>query len=76
MPIYNKWKEQQYKVISYGHWFYALILVKKASGEIVAKVVDALYEGDYHNDKMQTKPYESKVIGTILELMKRLNKIA
>jgi hypothetical protein len=32
-----------------------------ANGETAAVAVDARYEGDYHNDTMQTKPYNESV---------------
>ena len=40
---------------------------------LVAYGLDALYEGDYHNDKMQTRPYES--VYKIANLMERINKL-
>ena len=57
-PIYNDWIKKKYKVFFYGHWYYAVILMVNSTGEPIAKVVDALYEGDYHNDTMQTNPYD------------------
>lgn len=60
VPTYNKWKNLGYKVISSNHWYYAIQFKRRGDGSIVACAVDALYEGDYHNDIMQTKPYECK----------------
>lgn len=61
-PLYNVWVANKYKVLPYNHWFYAVRLMINSQGEVIARVVDALYEGDYHNDTMQTKPYENKVL--------------
>ena len=61
-PLYNAWVTNNYKVLPYNHWFYAVQLMINSQGEVIARVADALYEGDYHNDTMQTKPYESKVL--------------
>jgi len=72
-PIYNDWILKNYKVLHYGHWFYAVQVMTGAEGEIIAKVVDALYDGDYHNDKMETKPYDES-IQKILSLIERIEK--
>lgn len=61
-PLYKAWVTNIYKVLPYNYWFYAVQLIINPQGEVIARVVDALYEGDYHNDTMQTKPYESKVL--------------
>ena len=61
-PRYNAWVTNKYKVLPYNHWFYAVQLMINSKGEFIARVVDALYEGDYHNDTMKTKPYESKIL--------------
>lgn len=71
IPRYNSWKSNEWKVVKYHHWYYAIKLVRKPDGKIIAYGVDALYEGDYHNDKMQTKPYES--IYKIANLIERMN---
>ena len=57
-PLYSSWITNKYKVLAYNHWFYAVRLMTNANGEVIAKVVDALYEGDYHNDKMRTRPFK------------------
>lgn len=71
--IYNSWKLNEWKVIKYHHWYYAIRLVQKQDGTVAAYGVDALYEGDYHNDKMQTRLYES--VYKIANLIERLNKL-
>lgn len=73
VPIYNSWKSNEWKVIKYRHWYYAVRLVQKQDGTVIAYGVDALYEGDYHNDKMQTRPYES--VYKIANLIERMNKL-
>ena len=59
-PTYNDWINKGYKVLPYSHWFYAITLMVRSDGEVIAKAVDSLHESDYHNDKMQTKPYENR----------------
>jgi hypothetical protein len=56
-PLYSLWITNKYKVLPYNHWFYAVKLMINANGETIARVVDALYEGDYHNDTMKTRPF-------------------
>lgn len=73
VPIYNSWKSNEWKVIKYRHWYYAVRLVQKQDSTVIAYGVDALYEGDYHNDKMQTRPYES--VYKIANLIERMNKL-
>lgn len=60
-PIIQDWKAKGYRVIPFKHWFYAVQLRRMANGETAAVAVDARYEGDYHNDTMQTKPYNESV---------------
>ena len=59
-PTYIPWKNLKYKVIKHNHWYYAIKVVVDFSGRVIGYGVDGLYEGDYHNDTMNTKPYESK----------------
>ena len=61
-PIIQEWKAKGYKVIPFKHWFYAVQLRRMPNGETAAVAVDARYEGDYHNDTMQTKPYNESII--------------
>lgn len=61
-PIIQEWKAKGYRVIPFKHWFYAVQLRRMANGETAAVAVDARYEGDYHNDTMQTKPYNESII--------------
>lgn len=65
-PIIADWKARLYKVFNYSHWYYAVSLRRNSDGDTIAVVCDARYEGDYHNDTMQTTPYESLFRGHIL----------
>ena len=58
-PLVNKWKISKYKVYHYKHWYYALKFMVDSYGNTIAVAQDALYEGDYHDDNIETKPYES-----------------
>lgn len=62
-PIIADWKAKLYKVLNYRHWYYAVSLRRNNDGDTIAVVCDARYEGDYHNDTMQTTPYESLIRG-------------
>ena len=64
-PRVNKWKGLGYKVYHNNHWYYAVVLRLAANGTVKAIAKDALYDGDYHNDSLETKPYESKQHQTI-----------
>lgn len=61
-PITQEWKAKGYRVIPFKHWFYAVQLRRMPNGETAAVAVDARYEGDYHDDTMQTKPYNESII--------------
>lgn len=74
-PIYNSWKSNNLKVIKYNHWYYAIRLVKKPNGVLLAYAIDVLYEGDYHNDVMQTQPYVDETILKVLNLIERMNNL-
>ncbi len=60
-PTYIPWKNLGYKVIKHNHWYYAIRVVVDFCGRVIGYGIDGLYEGDYHNDTMKTKPYESKI---------------
>ena len=47
--------------IEYYHWYYLVNIFTDKRGNLIGQVTDARYEGDYHNDTMTTKPYESKI---------------
>ena len=82
-PIIQEWKAKGYRVIPFKHWFYAVQLRRMPNGETAAVAVDARYEGDYHDDTMQTKPYnesiirikESQLMNIIKESIKRILNI-
>ena len=57
-PIIPRWDAANFKVYHYRHWYYAVKLMLNVKGDMIAVTQDALYEGDYHNDTMETKPYE------------------
>ena len=44
------------------------------NGETIAKVVDALYEGDYHNDTMETMPYEENKLSINRIIIETINR--
>lgn len=61
-PILSGWQKNGYKVWPHDHWYYAVRLMQNSNGDPIAVIFDAEYEGDYHNNTMQTKPYsESKI---------------
>ena len=57
-------------VIGYSHWFFLVEFQTNKRGQIIASIKDACYEGDYHNDTMNTTPYDESILKnqkTILE---------
>lgn len=54
----NKWSGRN--VLPFAHWYFLVRFQTDLFGNVYAIVEDACYEGDYHNDTMATKPYESK----------------
>lgn len=73
-PLYNDWITKKYKVLPHNHWYYAIQLMIDSKGETIAKVVDALYEGDYHNDTMETKPYEENKLNFNRIIIETINR--
>lgn len=81
----TKWAGR--KVLPYSHWFFLVNFQKDLFGNIYAIVEDACYEGDYHNDTMNTQPYgesrlckkaiisENKTIKLLNNTMKTNKKI-
>ena len=62
-PRFDRWAKNGWFVIPcYNHWYFAVILTKTKKGIIRAEIQDACYEGDYHNDIMQTQPYNESII--------------
>lgn len=57
-PSVSKWKMSRYKVFYYKHWYYTVKFRVVPNNGIIAVAQDALYEGDYHDDNLETKPYE------------------
>lgn len=45
------------KVLPFAHWFFLVRFQADNKGRVYAIVEDACYEGDYHNDNMNTQPY-------------------
>ena len=74
-PIVNKWKTAKFKVYHYKHWYYAIKLMLSPNGDTIAVAQDALYDGDYHNDTMETKPYESITKKQVIITESRLRHI-
>ena len=75
VPIIEEWKTKLYKVLHYGHWYFAVRLKQNCAGDTIAVVRDAKYEGDYHNDTMQTTPYESLKRNHIIQNESQLQTI-
>ena len=44
------------------------MLKKTKNGTLIAEIQDCLYEGDYHNDTMETEPYVEGLIRKNKEL--------
>ena len=61
----DKWRGE--KVLPYAHWYFLVRFQNDKSGNIYGIIEDACYEGDYHNDNMNTRPYN--------EALKRLENI-
>lgn len=73
-PIIAKWKRNNYKVFYHSHWYYAVKFLRTTQNEVIASVVDACYEGQYHNDRTQ-RPYpikESTLRKIIAESIRRI----
>lgn len=67
---YAPWNIHRWVVTYYDHWYFGGIVKKTKTGTLVFVVKDAVYEGDYHNDTLTSKPYdESKVMvgGTLIK---------
>lgn len=56
---YNKWGNGI--VIFYSHFYWLVNFRQDRKGNIIADVEDACYEGNYHNDTMNTKPYGESI---------------
>lgn len=57
---YSKWENGV--VIPYSHCYWLVSFSQNRKGEVIANVIDVEYEGFYHNDIMDTAPYdESKL---------------
>lgn len=69
---YIKWGNSI--VIFYSHFYWLVCFRKDRNGNIVADVIDACYEGDYHNDIMSTKPYGESVLRRLFMNIIKENK--
>ena len=69
---YNGWSGR--KVLPWCHWYYLVRFQQDQFGKITAIIENALYEGDYHNDTMNTKPYGEGLIRKSL-IENRLKRI-
>ena len=75
-PIYQPWLNEGWKEIRANNWHYAIKLVIMKNGEQIQAIVqDAHHKNDNHNDTMQTNPYESKALGKVLDLIRRMRNI-
>ena len=63
-----QWKENNWFVLYWNHWYFAVMLKKTKNGTLIAEIQDCLYEGDYHNDTMETEPYVEGLIRKNKEL--------
>ena len=73
-PILSQWDKSGFKVFYHSHWYYAVKLLRTVQNGIIASVVDACYEGQYHNDRTQ-RPYilkESTLRRIVTEVIKQL----
>ena len=57
---YAPWRGR--KVLLYYHWYFLVRFQQNLFGEVTAIIEDAVYEGDYHNDKKETKPYGENLL--------------
>lgn len=61
-PRKDEWVNKGYKVFSFHSWFFAVILTKSKRGIIRAEIQDGFFNGDYHNDVKNTKPWDEGVV--------------
>lgn len=73
-PQYNPWVQSGWiEIPSYRHWHFAVVKKIDKRGRTFFEIQDCVYEGDYHNDTMQTQPYnESKVIRISETILKQI----
>lgn len=70
IPIRNDWRANGWYVIPcHEHWYFAVILTRTKKGIVRAEIQDCCYEGDYHNDVLTSKPYESIIKNWINSLI-------
>ena len=55
--IIPKWKELGMYEIRYKKWHLGVIVQLDMFGNNIAIVQDCIHDKDYHNDKMETKPF-------------------
>lgn len=69
---YTKWGNGI--IIYYSHFYWLVNFRQDRKGNIIADVIDACYEGDYHNDIMNTTPYgEGSIRNLNKEILKEYN---
>lgn len=56
---YNPWKQHGWMEIPpHSHWYFAVKKVIDKRGMVLLEIQDCVYEGYYHNDTMNTQPYD------------------
>lgn len=53
-----KWINRGWYEIKYKNWHFAVIVQLDMFGNNIAIVQDCIHDNDYHNDTMETKPFE------------------
>ena len=81
-PMKTEWSANGWKVIPCNkHWYFAVEFALDSHGKLFLEIQDCCYEGDYHNDTMNTKPYESitrlirEAVQPILNLERRWSNL-
>ena len=54
----SKWEKYRLYEIKYGKWHLGVIVQLDMFGNNIAFVQDCVHDKDYHNDTMQTSPFE------------------
>lgn len=71
---YDAWSKNGWKEYCYSHWYFAIEIARNPNNQVVALVKDAHYEGEHHNDEMQTRPYDESIkkVQSLIERMENL----
>jgi len=71
---YNEWDSKGYKEFSYNTWFFAVVVSKTVTGEVIGMIQDGHHNSQHHNDEMQTQPYDESV-KKMLSLIERIENL-